>query len=102
SGLDGDEYSDKFPLNLGNIDSAYRVVYETEVNDRKGESYQNKATLGGDNIDSMDAEATVDVTRGEALAKDSAEYDNVSQTINWEVKYNYDEKDIEQDQAKLQ
>ncbi|WP_411953818.1 Cna B-type domain-containing protein [Alkalibacillus sp. S2W] len=94
-------FGQEFPLNLGTIDSAYRVVYETEVNDLTGETYKNEATLNGSNIDEMKTDSTVSVVRGEPLEKEAINYDNSSQTITWEVKYNYDEKDVTQENAKL-
>lgn len=71
------------------------------MNDRTGESYTNKATINGNNIDPLNAEASVAVTRGQPLEKDAIEYDDVAQTIDWEVKYNYDEKAIDEGNAKL-
>ncbi|MCE7791738.1 Cna B-type domain-containing protein [Salipaludibacillus sp. CUR1] len=90
-----------FPLELGTIDSAYRVVYETEVNDMTGETYKNNVTLTGDEYDPVSTEASVSVTRGQPLEKEAVNYDDVSQTITWEVRYNYDEKVISQEDAKL-
>ncbi|MBO1004136.1 SpaA isopeptide-forming pilin-related protein [Pseudogracilibacillus auburnensis] len=99
--LDDNKFGSKFPLQLGDIDSAYRIVYETEINDDKGTSYENTAILDGDNISELPATASVGVERGEPLEKRSIKYDPVTQTITWEVKYNYDEKTISQDKAKL-
>ncbi|MFA9458390.1 Cna B-type domain-containing protein [Halalkalibacter sp. AB-rgal2] len=90
-----------FPIELGDIDSAYRFVYETEINDSDGNSYQNNATLVGDDMTPMPAEASVSVDRGKPLEKRSTGYNNVSQTITWEVRYNFDEKNISQEDAKL-
>ncbi|ENH95980.1 hypothetical protein J416_13124 [Gracilibacillus halophilus YIM-C55.5] len=94
-------FGNSFPLDLGTIESAYRVVYDTEINDSTGETYSNRATLSGDNVDSSSAEASVSVERGQPLEKSAIDYDDVSQTITWEVKYNYDEKEISQSNAKL-
>lgn len=90
-----------FPLDLGNIDSAYRFVYETKINDITGEVYRNEVTLDGNNIDRSTTHSTVNVKRGQPLEKGAIDYNDVSQTIKWEVKYNYDEKNITQEQAKL-
>ncbi|MBS4202392.1 Cna B-type domain-containing protein [Bacillus sp. FJAT-49732] len=99
--MEGHGFGETFPLTLGNIDSAYRIVYKSKVTDNLGTSYTNKATLDGDEIEPISADASVVVKRGQQLEKDSTEYDNVSQTITWEVKYNYDEKVIPQNKAKL-
>ncbi len=89
-------FGESFPLELGEIDSAYRVEYITEIDaDDTGDTYKNKATLTGGNIDPVDAEATVSVGRGERLEKGSIDYQPGQHTITWEIKYNYDEKEIE-------
>lgn len=94
-------FGDKFPLQLGNIDSAYRVVYQTKINDETGTQYTNKALLKGYQFDEVTSLATVNVKRGEPLQKKAIKYNNVTQTITWEVKFNYNEKTITQDKAKL-
>ncbi|GAA0462923.1 Cna B-type domain-containing protein [Alkalibacillus silvisoli] len=99
--IENHNFGESFPLNLGDIDSAYRIVYDTEINDNTGDLYSNEATLNGDNVGSVSASSSVDVNRGQPLEKSSTDYDNVTQTIEWEVKYNYDEKDIAEDEAKL-
>lgn len=38
------------PLELGTIDSAYRLVYETEIQDTAGTSYRNNVGLSGSNL----------------------------------------------------
>ncbi|SFP75757.1 Uncharacterized surface anchored protein [Halolactibacillus halophilus] len=90
-----------FNLDMGEIDSAYRIEYRTEVNDRVGEEYKNGAILTGADDLNLTTDATVAVTRGNPLAKTSSNYDDVAQTIDWEVKYNYDEKTIPQGRATL-
>ncbi|WP_416147559.1 Cna B-type domain-containing protein [Salipaludibacillus sp. HK11] len=95
------EFGSVFPLELGTIDSAYRVVYKTEVNDMIGQTYKNNVTLSGDEYDPVSTQASVSVNRGQPLEKEATHYDDVSQTISWEVRYNYDEKVISQDDAKL-
>src|SRR5690625_7474827 len=77
------------------------MVYKTEINDNKGTSYKNEATLNGDNVDPVTANATVGVSRGTPLVKHSSDYDPITQTITWEVKFNYDEKDVSKADAKL-
>ncbi|NAP00278.1 hypothetical protein FRY77_30315, partial [Halomonas sp. MG34] len=94
-------FGSDFPLQLGSIDSAYRVVYETEITDNEGTSYKNKATLDGDNTEPVSSEASVGVKRGSPLEKRSSGYDPATQTITWEVKYNYDEKEISRNDALL-
>ncbi|KAB8138047.1 LPXTG cell wall anchor domain-containing protein [Gracilibacillus oryzae] len=100
--LTGHSFGTSFPLNLGTIDSAYRLVYETEITDNTGTNYWNNATLNGDNIEKASASASVAVKRGQPLEKRAVGYDAATQTIKWEIKYNYDEKEIEESKAVLQ
>nr|WP_246384259.1 SpaA isopeptide-forming pilin-related protein [Gracilibacillus halotolerans] len=99
--LSGYEFEDDFSILFGDINSAYRIVYETEIHDTEGETYKNKAMLTGDDYGPVSSEPTVSVKRGSPLEKSAGDYDSKSQTITWEVKYNYDEKVIEAGRAKL-
>ncbi|MFZ2761176.1 MAG: collagen binding domain-containing protein, partial [Trichococcus flocculiformis] len=94
-------FGDAFPLQLGTIDSAYRLVYETVIQDDAGTSYRNNVSLSGSNQEPVSAQATVAVKRGIPLDKTAKAYDSRTQTISWEVKYNYNEKAIPQDKALL-
>lgn len=90
-----------FPINFGELNrQAYRVVFQTTIVDDKGVTYPNTATLTWDN-GSLNASASVAVTRGKALEKRSAAYDAKTQTITWEIKYNYNQKEIAQVDALL-
>lgn len=102
--VDPSEYTvteDPFEIQFGNISSAYRVVFSTEITDEDGTNYANKATLTGKNSEDLSAEASVTTRRGEALAKRNASYDPATQTITWEIHYNYNEKSIKQADAVL-
>ncbi len=94
-------YGTAFPLNFGTINKAYRVVFQSKITDGEGTTYPNKATLTGDNITDLPATASVGVKRGQPLEKRSTSYDPSTQTITWEIKYNYNEKTISQADAKL-
>ncbi|UAT30506.1 hypothetical protein K7T73_18540 [Bacillus badius] len=95
-------FGSAFPLQLGNIDSAYRIVYETEIAEGDaGTTYTNTAALKEPGKDPLEAEASVGVKRGQPLEKTATDYDPKTQTIKWEVKYNYNEKPIVEDKAKL-
>lgn len=90
-----------FPIDFGTLDrQAYRVVFQTAIVDDAGVTYPNTATLTWDN-GSLNASASVAVTRGKALEKRSAAYDAKTQTITWEIKYNYNQKEIAQMDALL-
>ncbi|TPE68040.1 SpaA isopeptide-forming pilin-related protein [Halalkalibacterium halodurans] len=95
--IDGDD----FQINFGDIDSAYRVVFKTDITDGDATSYQNVATLDGDNIDPMPANASVGTQRGVPIAKTSTGYNSATQTISWEIRYNYNEKTIAEADAIL-
>ncbi|SDB84314.1 conserved repeat domain-containing protein [Pelagirhabdus alkalitolerans] len=100
--LDVDEFGESFELDMGDLNQeAYQIQYQTSVNDRVGTEYKNNASLNYADGDDLTTESTVSVTRGNPLAKEAVDYDDVNQTIDWEVLYNYDEKEIEQDRAFL-
>jgi len=90
-----------FQINLGDIKSAYRVIYTTNIIDQDKTKYENIAFLTGKNFKEQSATGSVSVHRGVPLEKTSTKYDPVSQTITWEIKYNYNEKIIPKEKAIL-
>ncbi|WP_203363591.1 SpaA isopeptide-forming pilin-related protein [Bacillus sp. REN10] len=84
------------------LDKAYRIKYTTTITDHDKTSYSNTATLSGDNTTDIDATSTVSVGRGKPLEKKATEYKSLNQTIDWEIKYNYNEKTIAQKDAWLE
>jgi len=76
------------------INDAYRLVFRTGI-DQDGFSYTNTATLTGSNIQPLVAAATVSVDRGAVLEKDAAAYDPDLQSVDWEIRINYNLKEIE-------
>ena len=94
-------FGDAFPLNLGTIDSAYRLVYQTTITDDLGQTYKNNVTLSGSNQEPISAAATVTVKRGQPLEKATTAYNGQTQKITWQAKYNYNEKSISQAEAYL-
>ncbi|USK43597.1 Cna B-type domain-containing protein [Cytobacillus oceanisediminis] len=96
-----EKYKGTFPIDFGNINrDAYRVVFDTRITDSEATNYQNHATIKWKDGE-LSAGATVNVGRGKALEKRSSHYDSKSQTITWEVKYNYNQKEISKDEAVL-
>ncbi|MFT4415008.1 collagen binding domain-containing protein [Fredinandcohnia humi] len=83
-----------FKIQFGNIKSAYRVTFVTDITNPDGTIYENTATLSGDTIDAVNASASVEVKRGVPLAKISKGYSGPTQTITWEINFNYNEKTI--------
>ena len=79
-------------FNGSSIDTAYRVQYTTPVTDFDETLFLNKATFSGSNKTPVDASATVTVQQGTALDKTSSGYNSNTQTIDWTIKYNYNEK----------
>ncbi|MED1540334.1 SpaA isopeptide-forming pilin-related protein [Bacillus inaquosorum] len=91
----------------GTIDSAYRLVYETDIDNGAKPSeggnltLTNKAAFSGDNLEPISAEATVAAKYGKMIAKSSTGYDGESQTFSWALSYNYGEKQIDQSKASI-
>ncbi|MBP3040221.1 hypothetical protein J9303_12070, partial [Bacillaceae bacterium Marseille-Q3522] len=81
------------------IDSAYRVVYDTEINNPEQTIFQNEAFLSGNNYEEISAGSTVTIRLGTPLAKEVKDYDQATQTISWRIKYNYNEKAIAAEDA---
>lgn len=86
---DGQDFTIEFK---DDVHLAYRLMYETDITNQDQSAFRNKASLvSGDKVISS-AEGTVNVTRGSPLNKKAAHYDPVTQTITWEIRYNYNEK----------
>lgn len=90
-----------FQINFGQLKDAYRVEFKTDITDAEGTRYENTAFLAGSNTEELSAKASVSVSRGKPLAKRSIAYDAEKQTITWEIQYNYNEKNIQQQDAVL-
>ncbi|QKS72620.1 LPXTG cell wall anchor domain-containing protein [Paenalkalicoccus suaedae] len=78
----------------GTITDAYRLKFTTEITEDTGVRYRNTATLKGDGLTNLTASATVSTGRGQTLQKRAVTYDNVNQTVSWEVKLNYNQRQI--------
>ncbi|KPN12685.1 adhesin [Bacillus australimaris] len=96
---DGQDFTIEFK---DDVHLAYRLMYETDITNQDQSAFRNKASLvSGDKVISS-AEGTVNVTRGSPLNKKAAHYDPVTQTITWEIRYNYNEKTLAQKDALLE
>lgn len=91
---------------LGDTDKAYRIVYQTDIDDsvvpeEGGEvPFKNTVNLSDDNDSTnIPAEATVTADYGKLLEKRNMDYDSDNQEFTWEIKYNYGEQDIPMDEA---
>lgn len=81
------------------IDSAYRLEFETIITDDDQQNFGNKATLKGNEINDLPAEAWVWTGRGQPLEKRAVDYDGTTQTITWEIKLNYNERSLSKEQS---
>lgn len=85
-----------FTLSFGTIDSAYRVEYVTKIKDTSIKSYNNEASVLDSGIKKMNADKQVDVKFSQPLDKKSRVYDSSTQTIEWTIEYNYNERSFDQ------
>ncbi|MCY8356034.1 Ig-like domain-containing protein [Bacillus haynesii] len=91
----------------GDIDSAYRLIYVTDIDDSAkpdeggNAAFTNKATFGGDNLEPASAEASVTAKYGRMIEKSSTGYKSDSQTFSWTILYNYGEKKIDESKASI-
>ncbi|MFE4569648.1 collagen binding domain-containing protein [Paenibacillus chitinolyticus] len=83
------------------ITTAYRIQFTTPLTDNAPAAFNNTATFKGSNQNAVSAGASVTVQRGSALGKSSVSYDAATQTIDWAIKYNYNERAISQTNAVL-
>ncbi|WP_019240654.1 MULTISPECIES: SpaA isopeptide-forming pilin-related protein [Bacillus] len=95
-----------FEIAFGDIDKAYRVIYTTNVKpiivEPYTKTYTNKATITGKENDkpiTMDDSTSVNVNFSKPLSKSSTGYNSSTQTITWEIQYNYNEQSIEKNNA---
>lgn len=86
---DGQDFTIEFK---DDVHLAYRLMYETDITNQDQSAFRNKASLVSADKVISSAEGTVNVTRGSPLNKKAAHYDPVTQTITWEIRYNYNEK----------
>ncbi|MGW6045740.1 SpaA isopeptide-forming pilin-related protein [Bacillus mycoides] len=83
-----------------NISKAYQIEYATKINDENATNFQNNVTITSDNQKQQNTSATVTVSRGTHLNKTS-KYDPKTQTIEWTITYNGDQRDIKKTDALL-
>ncbi|WP_430111530.1 SpaA isopeptide-forming pilin-related protein [Paenibacillus sp. B1-33] len=88
-----------FKIELGNIHNAYRVKYNTKITKTEDKRYTNAVQITGDNHKPLTISSNVDVRFSKPLEKQSTGYASSTQTINWKIEYNYNEREIEQANA---
>ncbi|UOB78955.1 Ig-like domain-containing protein [Bacillus sp. ZJS3] len=82
------------------IKEAYQIEYVTKITDENVKSFQNNVTITSDNQGQQKASSTVTVSRGTHLNKTS-KYDPKTQTIEWTITYNGDQRNIKKTDALL-
>ncbi|MGN4447846.1 SpaA isopeptide-forming pilin-related protein, partial [Bacillus cereus group sp. MYBK79-1] len=79
---------------------AYEIEYATKITDESVTSFKNNAKVSSKNQKDVSANATVTVSRGTHLEKTS-KYNPKTQTIEWTITYNGDQRDIKKADALL-
>lgn len=82
-----------FPLELGNIDRAYRIVYTTDVEDEiknnpSMDKVENKAILSGSNIEALEAVSSINTKKPVPLNKSGSH--TRGNEIDWVIDLNYE------------
>ncbi|MFC6465066.1 SpaA isopeptide-forming pilin-related protein [Marinilactibacillus sp. GCM10026970] len=93
-------------LNETESQQAYRIKYVTEIVEPSegfdgNQTFTNNAVLSNNN-QNHNARATVSSGYGKAIEKLDPKYDATSQTFEWTINYNYNEKYIDADKATIQ
>ncbi|TFJ93066.1 Cna B-type domain-containing protein [Lentibacillus salicampi] len=89
-----DSTEEQLLLNLGDTNQAYQLKYTTNITDDKGEEYSNTATLSSDNKNDASSGATISVDRQDHLKKTSSAFNQEDHSVDWQVEYNFDEKQL--------
>ena len=93
--------SDKLNIAFKNETSkAYQIEYATKITDESVTSFKNEAKVSSKNQKDVSANATVTVKRGTHLEKTS-KYNPKTQTIEWTITYNGDQRKIKKEAALL-
>ncbi|KHL94418.1 hypothetical protein QW71_18235 [Paenibacillus sp. IHB B 3415] len=104
TGLYSTEGSDSTQLNLkfnNPVSEAYRVKFTTKLPVTEQTTYTNKAKLTDNGASQGEATGSVGIQLGQTLEKIGGSYNLAEETINWEIRYNYNEKAITADKAVL-
>ncbi|MGZ7148344.1 SpaA isopeptide-forming pilin-related protein [Bacillus sp. BC07] len=93
--------SDKLNIAFKNeTNKAYQIEYATKITDESVTSFKNEAKVSSKNQKDVSANATVTVKRGTHLEKTS-KYNPKTQTIEWTITYNGDQRKISKEAALL-
>lgn len=84
----------KFPINFGDINSAYSIRYTTKITDDSKLSFTNEATIKS-NDGPHTVNSTVEITRGNYIEKKDGRAKNLNATeIDWVINVNESEDTI--------
>ena len=81
-------------VSFGDTKNAYRITFDTDITDEEKASFLNTANLVGDKYSTLPATATATVKRGVELEKSSPGYVDSTQTIRWQSKINYRQREL--------
>ncbi|WP_147016192.1 collagen binding domain-containing protein, partial [Kurthia sibirica] len=87
------------PLKIKNVDTAYRLIYDTIIDEAKTVTYKNKAEITLGNNQKIQAAASVAVVQFAPITKRVVNFDRNSRTQNWEVLFNRDAQTFETTEA---
>lgn len=81
---------------LGDIADAYRIEYVTTVTSDTQKTFKNNAQLTDEKLETVSANATVTINRGEPVKKSAVKsYNPKTGIIEWEIQFNYNQKSLE-------
>lgn len=88
-------------IKLTSLDQPVRVIYDTKI-DRStitsnggSLTFKNDVNLSSNEVTDLETSATLTGDYEKRLGKNSIGYDPSTQTVTWEIKYNYDEATLE-------
>lgn len=94
-----DSTLEELNLKLGDTNKAYKLRFKTKIKedakDHEGwKSYYNTAYLHSDGKDEKQSGASVSVERPKSLEKTSSNFNKEDRSVEWEVKANFNEKQL--------
>lgn len=81
-------------VSFGDTKNAYRITFDTDIADEEKTSFLNTANFVGEKYSTLPATATATVKRGVELEKSSPGYVDSTQTIRWQSKINYRQREL--------
>src|SRR5699024_5815702 len=90
---------DELKLVLGDTNKSYKLTFKTKITEDEKDKegwlwYENTAYLNSDGQEEKQSGAGVSVERPESLVKTSSKFDAEDRSVEWEVKANFTEKQL--------